>query len=43
LESRQAAQRDRVGANRTKLKGDFAVPPHLHSWHSKTWSDSFPS
>jgi lipopolysaccharide/colanic/teichoic acid biosynthesis glycosyltransferase len=36
LESRQAAQRDRVGAKLTKLKGDFAVPPYLHSWHSKT-------
>ena len=36
LESRQAAQRDRVGAKRTKLKGDFAVPRYLHSWHSRT-------
>jgi lipopolysaccharide/colanic/teichoic acid biosynthesis glycosyltransferase len=36
LESRQAAQRDRVGAKRTKLEGDFAVPLHLHSWRAKT-------
>jgi len=36
LESRQAAQRDRVGAKRTELKGDFAVPRYLHSWHSRT-------
>jgi lipopolysaccharide/colanic/teichoic acid biosynthesis glycosyltransferase len=36
LESRQAAQRDRVRAKRTELKGDFAVPRYLHSWHSKT-------
>ena len=36
LECRQAAQRDRVGAKRTELKGDFAVPRYLHSWHSRT-------
>ena len=36
LESLQAAQRDRVGAKRTELKGDFAVPRYLHSWHSRT-------
>jgi exopolysaccharide production protein ExoY len=35
LESRQPAQRDRVGAKRTKLEGDFAVRPHLRSWRAR--------